>query len=321
MGIKMGKAILIGSNNIIKISEATDEMRKQKLLKCSTDKCSAKLTWVKSSKINAEIVPGFFRLLNNEKHILECEYNIKGNVERIVRQSDSDVIGSIDNEKYEFRLNLIYEALNEGKKNNIDNNDVKNIDNTLNIANVYKKSNSKKTSYLSTMNSIMKLKSKIEDGANDKELSSLIVLDNKGEKIRWSNFYNYIGEEEKLFKYIYRKGKNIRKGKKLTYPICIEGIINKNIKEIYKSGDNPVYSVKYKQPKYKNKDDDGKLRIYSNSLLFSDKELVDYLNKIINDNKEIYIVAYFLPFANIKDTIYYNINGFINRKEQLIIID
>ncbi len=92
----------------VKSKNATKNMRGH--LKCAT--CGAEVTWVEIHKEYFNIKTHFFRLLPNKKHKINCKYNTVGQVLQIAKDSDQDLITSLNDKKFEFRLNIIFESLN-----------------------------------------------------------------------------------------------------------------------------------------------------------------------------------------------------------------
>ena len=102
MGIKMKIAMHKVTKEKIDIENANDEMRKNKVLKCETESCSANLTWAKSYKRNDEIETKYYRVLPNEVHSLNCIYNLEKIVEFIAKKADKNILTNLKNKSYEF---------------------------------------------------------------------------------------------------------------------------------------------------------------------------------------------------------------------------
>lgn len=315
MGIKMSKARLITTNEEIKVNNATLEMREKKLLKCYTENCNAKVTWVRLSKKNDEVKNRYYRLLNGEQHCMECCYNTLGRVMIIAKKADKKIIENINNNKFEFRVNIVYEALNTNNakaelniniNNNSGNNKQEKIYKPIGVA----------SPYLAVMKDIMELRIKIQD---KKELENIIKIKNKGKSIAWKNFYYELGEEETLYKYIDNNGYVYKENRiKLSYPICIEGLIDREIK-YNKTGDS---CIKFNLFKYNNPDENGNFNVYRCTLFTRNKNLINSINNSIRENKRIKIVSYFIPKIsyNVNGKYKnYNINGRINHEQQIYI--
>lgn len=315
MGIKMSKARLILTNEEVKVNNATLEMREKKLLKCYTEECNAKVTWVRLSKENYEVKNRYYRLLNGEQHCMECCYNTLGRVTIIAKKADKKIIENINNNKFEFRINIVYEALNTKDNKDGLNTNTHNTSEVDGQEKVYK-SVGVASPHLAVMKDIMKLRSEIED---KKELEDIIKIKNKGKSIAWKNFYYELGEEETLYKYVYSNGYVYKENlKKLSYPICIEGIIDSEI-EYNETGNS---FINFKLAKYINPDEVGNLNFYKCTIFTRNKNLIDSINDSIRQDKRIKIVSYFIPMISYKDNgkyKNYKISGWVNHEQQIYI--
>ncbi len=234
----------------VKVSEVKDERNGNKVTTmdcdrgysssyiCKTNGCSAKMIFVgayEQRRLEKIIeVPSYFKLSKGEEHIYGiCPYNTKGSVEVIARDSDSNVLKSLNNGKYEFSLQVLH--------NPTTNNNLKTTGNLVNekITSSSKKGKTyKKTgtasSYIKTLKQILTLRYKLED---DKELASLLTLNYRQKKVKWNDFYFEIDT--------YINGYNQLKSKKIEYPICIHGTISKIINPSEKFN---FYKIKLSSP-------------------------------------------------------------------------
>ncbi len=315
MGIRMTKARLIATNEKVEVNNATLEMRKNKLLKCYTEKCKAKVTWVKLSKKNYEIEKNYFSFVVGEKRSENCGYNTLGQVAVIASKTDNKIIENINDNKYEFRLNIVYEALTTKENKEIRGDNLQETIETERKEKKYKSVGSG-LPYLAVMKDIMKLRSEIED---NKELETIIKIKDKGKSISWTNFYYEIGEEEKLYRYIEKNGYvHNYKPKRLRHPICIEGVLDKEIQ--YKEGGNSFINLKL--DKYIEPDKNGDIHFYKCTIITRNKEIINHINDLIRTNKRVKIVSYFIPsvsFMENDEYKNYKINGWINYEEQIYI--
>lgn len=316
MGIKMSKARLITSNEVVLVNDATEEMREKRLLKCYSKFCNAKVTWARISKKNYEIEKKYYRLLVGEKHCDKCPYNTLGQVTIIAKKADNKIIDNIHKGQYEFRLNIVYEALvdrldEENKNFNMDR---------INSNNEYKqkkyKLSGKLSPYLSIMNDIMKLREQVE---NNSELEKIIRIKDRSKRILWRAFYYEIGEEKRLYKYVEKEGYiNKNKLKRLKHPVCIEGIIDKEI--TLNKEDN--YFINLKLIKYIKPNEAGFINLYKCTLITKNIDIINSINNLVKKNKKIKIVSYFIPSIkliinnNFKN---YTINGWLNNEQQIYI--
>lgn len=315
MGIRMSKARLITTNEKVEVNNATLEMREKKLLKCYTEECNAKVTWARLSKKNYEIEKKYYRLLKGEKHSTSCCYNTLGQVTMIAAKTDKKIIENINNNRYEFRLNIVCEALTTKVNKQTKENNLHKTMKKDRKEKIYK-SEGTASPYLAVMKDIIKLRSEIED---NKELESIIKIKDKGKSIAWKNFYYEIGEEEKLYKYVEKKGYIYKdKPKRLSHPICIEGLIDTEIQ--YNEEGSSFINLKL--AKYIGPDENGYLDFYRCTIITRNKEIVNHINDLITKNKRVKIVSYFIPMINFTHNSKYKnykINGWINYEDQIYI--
>ena len=252
------------------------------------------------------IVRDYFKLANTYTHGENCKYNTEGRVKIMARDSD-DILKSIDNGKYNFRMNLIATSLRKLRKEQIDNGSKNTLSDDVNKPkNKEYESNGKLNSYLSTMNKILVLRSEIEE---NKELSTLIQLKFGAENISWNKFYYSTEEHIKCFKYI--NGNNIK------HPVCIEGKIKliKEPKENFK-----YHSVVLTKPYIDKADADGFKRIPSVEVAVYNQSVVDYIKAEVEKGND-HIVFYSFITVNEKiygeNSKYLNIKGSIFHKKQV----
>jgi len=187
---------------------------------CKTDGCNAQMSFVRAHekrRLDKTIeIPSFFKLKPNEKHSYKiCPYNTKGAVEIIARDSDSNILKSIEDEKYEFNLQVLHKENNPQKKvTEVDSKSSVN-ESSARKGKVYTRSGTA-SSYIKTLTQILTLRAQLED---NNELASLITLTYKNSKIKWSNFYFEIDD--------YIRAYEITKNSKISYPTCFHGVISK----------------------------------------------------------------------------------------------
>jgi hypothetical protein len=189
---------------------------------CHVNGCNAEMSFVYSyeqRRLEKVItVPSFFKLKQNQKHSYKlCPYNTEGAVEVIARDSEPNVLRSLDDNKYEFSLQILHKPeLSENKGGS-----TKKTISPLNKKILKGKTYTKKgtaSSYIKVLNQVLTLRSKLEENS---ELASLIVLNYRGKKVKWSNFY--FEEEQYISAY------NLIEDKKVQYPMCFDGVISKLI--------------------------------------------------------------------------------------------
>jgi len=187
---------------------------------CKTDGCNAKMSFVKAHekrRLDKTIeIPSFFKLKSNEKHAYKvCPYNTKGAVEIIARNSDSNVLKAIENEKYQFNLQVLHKENNTQKKSTEVESKTGVNESSVRKGKVYTRSGTA-SSYIKTLTQILTLRAQLE---NNKELASLITLTYKNAKIKWSNFYFEVDD--------YINAYEIAKKSTINYPMCFHGVISK----------------------------------------------------------------------------------------------
>lgn len=190
---------------------------------CHISGCDAGMSFVHSyeqRRLERVItIPSFFKLKQNNKHSYGlCPYNTEGAVEVIARDSDPNVLRALNNNKYEFSLQILHKPeLSEVTSTPI-------IDS---IETQSKKRPKGKTyirkgtasSYIKVLHQVLALREKLEE---DSELASLIVLNYRGKKVKWSDFYF----EEDQYIAAYSLVEDIKE----QHPMCFQGVISKVVR-------------------------------------------------------------------------------------------
>lgn len=272
--------------------------------------CNAPLSYVapfkRRSGNNFSTVRDYFRLAKNSFHDQDCKYNTEGRVKIIARDSD-EILKSIGNGKYNFKMNLIASSLKRIKQEQVKN-ESENllVGNASTPKNKEYKNSGKLNSYLSTMNKILVLRSEIEE---NRELSNLIQLEFETETINWNKFYYSTDEYIKCFNNISRNN--------IKHPICIEG----KIKLIREPNEKfKYYSLVLTKPYIDKFDEDGFKRIPSVEVHVFNQSVIEYIKaKMEKGNKHIAFYSFVTtnekPYeGNIK---YLNIRGSIFHKKQV----
>ena len=324
MGIKMKKAIDTKNNNEIFVKDATEIMREQQRLICITENCKAKLTWAELHKNYSEIVTRYFRLLPGEIHKNFCRYNTIGYIEKIVAESDDNIIKNIGENQFEFRLNLVHEAINEVRKEEDFNNESDDTVKNGALEKKYIKKGNLKP-YLSTMKKIMQLRSEIESNGDLKKHIKLIF--NKG-KISWDNFYFEDDRFSSCYDYINTNGQKNGQTTTSKHPICIEGRVKK-ISEV-KNDKYSFYSIEVISPFIKPNSD----KTIEKPAISIRTKNVEYINEIKKYEAEngslpeiaVYTILSTKPISLPKEingitTYYKNIIGWVYHKNQYIILE
>ncbi|KYP79553.1 hypothetical protein AYW79_13735 [Ferroacidibacillus organovorans] len=215
MGIKMSEAYYKPQNRVIRVDEA-DKVEASELksnLYCSSENCRTRLKFVHSYNkgVESEItVPSHFALVTgiDSPHSDDCQYNVGGQVKIIARKAD-DMMHSIANGKYKFRLHLLFGALN-AKEGEVVGPTSQTGSNTRGQVETTYTTKGSLTAYLSTARKIMELRSKIE---LERDIAQYVKIQFRGDTVRWADFYF---ERENLLRCYERVNSH-------SYPICIEG--------------------------------------------------------------------------------------------------
>ncbi|WP_289118103.1 hypothetical protein [uncultured Idiomarina sp.] len=190
---------------------------------CHVNGCDAEMSFVHSyeqRRLDKVItVPSFFKLKQNQKHSYEfCPYNTEGAVKVIARDSDPNVLRSLDNNKYEFSLQILHKPEFSETETGPINDSIESLNKKSPKGKVYTRKGTA-SSYLKVLNQVLALRAKLEE---DSELASLIVLNYRGKKVKWSDFY--FEEEQYISAY------KLVEDKKEQYPMCFQGVISKLIR-------------------------------------------------------------------------------------------
>lgn len=219
--------------------------------------CEIPVIHKKEHNRNKSFVSAHFA--RKQEHIESCKYHAVGQMTILARSSDDDVLSSFGKENFIFRLTMIHDELDGKMEQERDK-----ISQGTTVLSTNKKyeSQGRLSSYLGTMKKIVELRNLL---ANDKkELTSIVEIDFRGEKIKWKNFYYEPDQYLQAYKYL----------KKLKYqdrhPICLEGTVN-SINYIEKT-DNYAVNLKWGE---KGTNNEGNIQIPSPSIFMTKKELLE----------------------------------------------
>jgi hypothetical protein len=98
---------------------------------CKTSNCGANMSFVRFHEQRRHnktiVIPSFFKLKSNEKHAYQvCPFNTQGAVDVIARESDSNILKSIGNKKYEFSLQVLHKENKHKQMHTLSDNDTGN---------------------------------------------------------------------------------------------------------------------------------------------------------------------------------------------------
>lgn len=205
------------------------------------------------------LVEAFFRLKGGYVHGDDCQYNLKGRIKIVARQSDSSILALSESGKYELRLLAVKKSINElqqvlKNRQTVDHSDLSGI-----VNKEYKEAEERLGSYINSALRVLKIRSICLE---NKEIENLLELNFDGLKLPWKDFYY---EDKEYF----RCYKNI-KGATVPVPVAIKGIVN-SIKPVY--GKNAKFLVMnllvpYRKTKTENLVDAVSVSIWSVNLDF-----------------------------------------------------
>lgn len=316
MGMKMSSAYHPFLKRIVGIDEIQQDEALQKDLYCIDENCRKSLGFVDEfkRKYSDKTIPvrAYLRLSGKEKHVETCQFNTVGQV-KVIARSAEDLMTSLENGKYEFRLHVIKDALQKNKNTAScsDNVLVSAGETRRNPQKIYE-NKGKLSSYLASMKKIMQLQTQLED--QDKELRNLVVLKFHNKEIKWANFFYDTENFRKAFNYLSTSP---------GHPICLHG----RIKSINMPTERfPYHSISFYSPWIEKADKDNIKRIPSTSIAIYDESLVKEIEKKFEEGeKNIAIFSDVSHWASeIKENSkskeklqYLNLQAKLNRKKQI----
>lgn len=315
MGIKMSSAYHPFLNRIVGIDEIQENESLQTDLYCTDENCRKQLSFVDEfeRKYNDKTIKvrAFLRLAGKEKHIETCQFNTAGQV-KVIARSAEDLMTSLENGKYEFRLHVIKNALQK-KKNSAVARDVlvPTGAKQKNPQKVYE-NKGKLSSYLASMKKIMQLRTQLED--QDRELRNLVVLKFHNKKIDWNKFFYDTENFREAFDYLSTSP---------DHPICLHG----RIRSINKPTETfPYHSISLYSPWIEKADKDNIKRIPSVSITIYNKSLVEEVMQKFEEGIKHIAIFSDINYKASKIVIdekkqeklqYLNLQGKLNRQKQI----
>lgn len=186
---------------------------------CITENCNALMSFNPRHERRLEtktiVIEPYFKLKKGQEHTYGiCPYNIQGSVDIIAKDSDNNLIKSLDNKKYDFTLQILHTPEhNKQNTKTISSTDL--VSSSSNTIRQYATRGVAPT-YINTLQKILKLRSILEE---NNDLAPFIELKYRAESISWSKFYFDENNQNNMFNFI--------KKKQITYPICICGTVSK----------------------------------------------------------------------------------------------
>lgn len=297
----MEKAYSGKLNRIVSIDEVNKKNREQLQLKCPYEGCRTGITYteehIRTYGEKSIIIPAYFRLIseNNSLHSVDCIYSTIGELISIAKRS-MGMLESIENNLFEFRLQVITKP-SQGKKNTkssfAQDSSIERVPRNNKVI-----TSGTKSAYLSTINKILELKSKMEE---DDQLQKTIVSKDGKETLNWSNFY--------FDKYDYYQCYSLLENGS-DHPMCIEGII-KQVNFIQEYGSSRVSIELYR---LSNKEVNGKILIPSVFINCHGGKLYREIREIIKKRNPSKVAVYSDnihinskgPYLNINPNVYFD---------------
>ena len=219
MGVKINKVKDVKTQKIITTDDCTNGYIGNYI--CTTHNCDAQMSFNARHERRLEtktiVIEPYFKLKKGQDHTHNCPYNIKGSVDIIARDSDNNLIKSLDNKNYEFSLQILHIPKNTQNKSQT----LSAIDSTSPNANdtirKYENSGTAPT-YINTLQKILELRARVEENA---DIAPLINLNFQGQVINWNKFYF---DEDNYISLL-----NLMKKQSITHPICICGTVFKTM--------------------------------------------------------------------------------------------
>lgn len=233
---------------------------------CPSPGCNAQLTFVARHERQyvsktIEIAPSF-RLRQKQVHNTHCRYDLKGQIDIIARNSNSEVFESIGQNKYIFRLHILLKALRE---HNAAERKARESGPEMNSSPNKSYSNRGRLSnYLKTLKQILELRSLCE--ANQ-DLKKIITLKRDNKTLTWDKFFF---DHDNLATFV-----NVHGADSYTMPVAISG----HIKEIHDPSEKFDFHVVELNSPFIAPDDDGIIHKPIPKIILKNKELVKKLDR------------------------------------------
>lgn len=241
MGVKINKVKDAKTQQVITTNDCTNGYTGNYI--CITNNCNAQMSFNPRHERRLEtktiVVEPYFKLKKGQDHSTDCPYNIQGSVDIIARDSDNNLIKSLDNGNYEFSLQILHTPENNQNKPQTTSPIDSASPNANNAIRGYQSKGTAPT-YINTLQKILELRARVEENS---DIAPLINLKHQGNSINWNKFYfdddNYIS----LL--------SILKKQAISYPICICGTVFKTIQKTEKF---PYHKIILNSPKLESED-------------------------------------------------------------------
>ncbi|MGM3192076.1 hypothetical protein ACS25B_14370 [Dickeya dadantii subsp. dieffenbachiae] len=142
--------------------------------------CDAKVTWVESYKRMGRTIPSYLRLWPKATHGEECKNRLKSSLDALVAQSknveDDNSIFLENNTGYVFRMNILVDASADANSARSEYNYATDANDKERKRIQYICAEKRLTDYFNSAAGIAKIRARIEDGGDRKELGELIKI-------------------------------------------------------------------------------------------------------------------------------------------------
>lgn len=130
-------------------------------------------------------VDPFFRLIKGQPHSDSCNYNVRGQVSIIARESDGDILTAIEGNQYELRLLAIKRTL-EQLRENVIRQKSEQVRPDATSEKVYVEAEGRLGAYINSAKRVLKVRAVCEEHA---EIENVLVLAFDGVRVPWTDFY------------------------------------------------------------------------------------------------------------------------------------
>ena len=156
----------------------------------------------------------FFRLKKGYIHSSECQYNIKGQIKIIVRESEGDILAYLESGRFELRLLAVKKAIKELQE--IANKKIADSNESISHAKEkeYVRSKTKLNSYINDAQRVLKVRAFCEDNT---EIENVLELVFDGVRLSWCDFYYEDEDYFRCFSYVSKAS--------ISVPVAVKGVV------------------------------------------------------------------------------------------------
>jgi hypothetical protein len=203
----------------------------QKPLKCEYCKATVNFVNAFTRNVGEDIiaVEPYFRLEKGHKHGENCRYNVHGQIDVIVRESEGDIFTALQNNRFELRLLAVKRAVEQLRELAKKKNNVGGESGTGAPDQIYLEAESRLGAYVNSAQRVLKVRAACEEHA---EIEDVLQLVFDGVRLPWCDFYFEDKDYFRCFTQVTHSTVQV--------PIAINGTIKKN--DIVKGPSGP-YAV------------------------------------------------------------------------------